>query len=397
MIKDKKITLVCVILTVLLFGVLFAAVDHDPWDGTVWDVTAPDIDQPAGDHYKEMQDLRKGVALRMNKEHETLATSSAGGVHKQGSARAFFQDAAPTTQVNGDAFDSGDLGSLWFDSNADPDNQFNVLTATTPTWTPISTEIIAVLLASNRQFAGTLTVDGATTLTGAVGAAASITLGAGADLIGSATSDITFNTDKFTVAGATGNTVIAGTCAVTGTLGVTGVATVAKGSLLASSDAPTTDAMIANKKYVDDHGIIQVVNVTESTGTESTTILPVDDTLPAVAEGVEIFTLAITPTSATNKLLIQVVLQYRVNTAGVSTGAALFDNSNTCIAAAIGGQSNYQSYGAMVINHWMTSGVATELTFKVRFGPASTGSANVNGYTFGGVSSSSMTITEIKG
>ncbi len=49
-----------------------------------------------------------------------------------------------------------------------------------------------------------------------------VTLAAGADLIGSSTSDITINTDKFTVAGATGNTVIDGTCAVGGTLDVTG-------------------------------------------------------------------------------------------------------------------------------------------------------------------------------
>ena len=60
------------------------------------------------------------------------------------------------------------------------------------------------------------------------------------------TGNFAVNTNKFTVTAATGNTAIAGT------LGVTGVATVAKGSLLASSDAPTTDAMIANKKYVDD-------------------------------------------------------------------------------------------------------------------------------------------------
>ena len=43
-----------------------------------------------------------------------------------------------------------------------------------------------------------------------------VTLAAGADLIGSSTSDITINTNKFTVAGATGNTVIAGTCGIAG-------------------------------------------------------------------------------------------------------------------------------------------------------------------------------------
>lgn len=91
-----------------------------------------------------------------------------------------------------------------------------------------------------------LVVDGASTLTGAVGAAGSITLGAGADFIGSSTSDITINTNKFTVAGDTGNTVVAGT------LGVTGVATLGDTSALATSGAPAADAQIANKKYVDD-------------------------------------------------------------------------------------------------------------------------------------------------
>lgn len=68
-------------------------------------------------------------------------------------------------------------------------------------------------------FGGALTVTGAATFTGGVTFNGGITLGAGDDLIGSSTSDIVFNTNKFTVAGATGNTVIAGT------LGVTGVGT----------------------------------------------------------------------------------------------------------------------------------------------------------------------------
>ena len=67
-----------------------------------------------------------------------------------------------------------------------------------------------------------LVIDGTSTLTGAVTANGGITLGAGDDLIGSATSDITFNTNKFTVAGATGNTVIAGTLGVTGATTLTG-------------------------------------------------------------------------------------------------------------------------------------------------------------------------------
>lgn len=144
------------------------------------------------------------------------------GQPRQGQARPYFQDAAPTTRLDGDHFDSTDLGCLWIDSNSSPANQVNFLStadgAGTNTWTPISTEIIAVLLAANRIFAGTL----------------------------KSTGNFTVGANKMTVAAATGNAVIAGT------LGVTGVTTVAKGSLLASSDAPTTDVMIPPKKYVDD-------------------------------------------------------------------------------------------------------------------------------------------------
>ncbi len=90
--------------------------------------------------------LQTGV----NNEHIFSGTSAGTqtGDHTQGSARVFFQDAAPATRIDGNGFLSTDLGSLWVDSNSSPDNQFNVLTATTPTWTPVSTEIIATLLAS---------------------------------------------------------------------------------------------------------------------------------------------------------------------------------------------------------------------------------------------------------
>jgi len=145
------------------------------------------------------------------------------GQPRQGSARPYFQDSAPATRLDGDHFDSTDLGTPWIDSNADPDNQYNILTAAdgagNNTWTPISTEIIAVLLAANRIFAGTL----------------------------KSTGDFTVGDDKLTVAAATGNTAIAGT------LGVTGISILGDGSKNATSAAPDADAEFANKKYVDDH------------------------------------------------------------------------------------------------------------------------------------------------
>ncbi len=98
-------------------------------------------------------------------------------------------------------------------------------------------------------------IDGTSTLTGAIAAAASITLGAGADLIGSSTSDITFNTNKFTVAGATGNTVVAGTLDVTGNIDPTTYETTNGGFLdedaMGSDAADKVASQQSIKAYID--------------------------------------------------------------------------------------------------------------------------------------------------
>jgi len=88
------------IVFVIAFTAIVMAATHDPWDGTKWDVTSPDIDQPIGNHYKEMYDLRKGIAIRMNKEHQTLATSSAGGEHIPGGCAILFYDDTTAVDAN---------------------------------------------------------------------------------------------------------------------------------------------------------------------------------------------------------------------------------------------------------------------------------------------------------
>lgn len=106
-----------------------------------------------------------------------------------------------------------------------------------------------------------LTVTGTSTFNG------SITLGAGDDLIGSSTSDITFNTDKFTVAGATGNTVVAGTLGVTGVLTTTAASVLGDGSTLAAAtESGDGDRTISDKAYVDTltDGDVYTANDSES-------------------------------------------------------------------------------------------------------------------------------------
>lgn len=83
----------------------------------------------------------------------------------------------------------------------------------------------------NPMYVGDIEVSGTMTVNGSPIIAGAVILGAGENLTGSSTSNIAFNTNKFTVAGASGNTVVGGTLWVTGattlssTLAVTGAVT----------------------------------------------------------------------------------------------------------------------------------------------------------------------------
>ena len=103
--------------------------------GTGWDVTAPaDSDaQSSGDD--EIRDLRKGVAIRANKEHVDYAASSVGGQHVEGSAMAYYvATTAPTTQPGGDALSAADEGRIYVDS----DDSNNTYVYTGSAWAKIT-------------------------------------------------------------------------------------------------------------------------------------------------------------------------------------------------------------------------------------------------------------------
>jgi hypothetical protein len=143
--------------------------------------------------------------------------------------------------------------------------------------------------------------------------------------------------------------------------------------------------------------VLQVVNVQTSTFTSGTATIPLDNTIPQITEGTQLFTLDITPTSSTSKLKIEIVVQ-----AGMSAGnwmsIALFQNSTANALAAMTTYMATTGGGAVIpLIHYMTSGTTSTINFKLRFGPAGS-TMGVNGTTsglFGGALISSMTITEI--
>ncbi len=324
------------LLVAFVFATWCLAGTHDPFDGTVWDIASPDINQSIGNHYKEMYDLRKGVAIRMNKEHETLATSSAGGVHKQGSARAFFQDAVPGTRIDGSAFTAQDNGSLWFDTNSTPDNKFYfLLDYSNPTkdvgWIGVSVEVIEILLSLPRVFLDTLGVTGdfaVNTDKFTVAGATGNTIVAGT--LGVA-GDFAVNTNKFTVAGATGNTVVAGT------LGVTGIATLGDGSLATTQSAADNSTQLATTAYADRKEAILVTQATASIfGTRTA-----NDTAPATLVKSTIYRAAcdgfITVSIRTNDNTLDIYVEASdtspdVKVATVQTGASIWDSVTVPVA-----------------------------------------------------------------
>jgi len=147
---------------------------------------------------------------------------------------------------------------------------------------------------------------------------------------------------------------------------------------------------------------VQVVNVTDGAVATGTTTMAADDTIPQNTEGDEYMTLAITPTSSSNKLLIEVVAYVTSTLTDRQMLGALFQDS-TANALAAGRAAKGAAAGApgcINFTHYMTAGTTSSTTFKFRAGPASAGTTTFNGSTgarvFGGVMASSITITEIE-
>ena len=149
--------------------------------------------------------------------------------------------------------------------------------------------------------------------------------------------------------------------------------------------------------------IVQVVNTQTGTMATGTTTIPNDNTIPQNTEGDQYMSLAITPTSATNKLLITVtaILTSTVNTSHI-TGALFQDTTANALACARLGMATGSSGLAqtMTFSHYMTSGTTSSTTFKFRAGLEQANTLTFNGEAgaslMGGVLASSITIQEIK-
>jgi hypothetical protein len=153
-------------------------------------------------------------------------------------------------------------------------------------------------------------------------------------------------------------------------------------------------------KFNNSARMVQVVNTQTGAVNTGTTQMTADDSIPQNNEGDEYITLAITPTSATNKLKIDIVI-HLAHTNGSTLTAALFQDST---ANALAAATTYTGYANKMFQiqftYYMAAGTTSSTTFKIRAGSDSVGTTTFNGSAgsrvYGGVMSSSITITEIK-
>ena len=161
---------------------------------------------------------------------------------------------------------------------------------------------------------------------------------------------------------------------------------------------------IATAAGVEQARLVQGVNTIVTATATGTTTVPEDDTIPQITEGTEFMTLAITPTHASNKLLIEVVCCCSHGNSDVPAVVALFQDTTAGALAAIS-FSNYDTNDVWPVSfvHYMTTGTTSSTTFRVRAGknPAGSNAFVFNGTIgtgrlLGGVMASSITISEIR-
>lgn len=145
---------------------------------------------------------------------------------------------------------------------------------------------------------------------------------------------------------------------------------------------------------------VQAVSTTFSAVATGTTVIPFDDTIPQITEGTEFMTQVITPKSVTDLLIIQVNTMSTLSVADDLIGALFQDSTANALAATASFNATATGRNSLSLTYRMAAGTTSATTFRVRLGGASASTVTFNGSSgarkFGGISLSSMTITEYK-
>lgn len=151
---------------------------------------------------------------------------------------------------------------------------------------------------------------------------------------------------------------------------------------------------------ISQHLVQRVSTLTGAVATGTTTI-PQDDTIPQNSEGTGFMDVTITPKHTSNILVLDVIANLSSSATNAQITGAIFQTAGIADAIAAGMiRCTYaNNAGAqLVIRHIMTAGTTSATTFYFRAGGSAASTITFNGHTsgriFGGVMSSSFTISE---
>ena len=146
--------------------------------------------------------------------------------------------------------------------------------------------------------------------------------------------------------------------------------------------------------------VLQHVHASVSSVLTGTTVMNADDTIPQNTEGNEVITLAITPTSATSRLLITANIFHSAEISAYNMITALFQDTTADALAAV--MEDVRVSTAPLVTpliYEMAAGTTSATTFKIRAGAGSAGTYTLNGFSgnrvFGGVASTTLSIMEL--
>ena len=165
---------------------------------------------------------------------------------------------------------------------------------------------------------------------------------------------------------------------------------------LQSKLAWITHAMVA------DGFVVNQSSTSYSAVATGTTLIPNDDSIPQITEGNEYMTIAYTPKSATNILVIEAVLVLSHSTTTSVNGTALFQDAvaNALCATAETFTANAAAPHTTKLEHRMVAGTTSAVTFRIRAGSHTAGTTTFNGFSagriYGAIPKSIIKVTEIK-
>jgi len=164
-----------------------------------------------------------------------------------------------------------------------------------------------------------------------------------------------------------------------------------------SARLPAVDGSLLTNAGVPTGGVVQVVSLSDTGPGFTTTIIPLDNTIPQQStDGALCMSLAITPKSATNILIVDVICN--VATAETAEAALFQDNIENALTVGSMRSGFVYTSNPISLRYTVVAGNTTARTYKVKFG-SNAGTAYYAGdaaYNYGGIITSSIVITEIK-